>query len=230
MKMDFSANQHNRNSEENYFRKCCIILWNNMFFLLLGNLLFVIFCTPSFILFFTGDIVLFLWTSCLSAIPGFSGLLYFVAKIIQEGNSSLKNFFSGFLHFYGRSAMFGIVWVLSLLGILNTLQVHQKITIGIIGLMVLVFVIFLFVTTLLAQAFPLMALKPRITLRTLLSCALFLASKYRVQTAGIILFGFLCILVIWWSKLSLIFILPAIWAVFACELTARLLTALEMPE
>lgn len=84
------------------------------------------------------------------------------------------------------------------------------------------FVTFLFVIALLVHAFSIVVFWDP-PLRKAFVQALLLASRYRIPTAGIISLGLLCVFLTWWTRLGLLIILPAIWAVFSCELTAGLL-------
>jgi hypothetical protein len=208
---------------ESYLRKCLADLWDNLPVLLLGNVVFLAFCIPPFVFFFVGDVLLFLWTGCFSAAPAFLGLLSFVGTIVQGQRPSLRSLIIGTLRFYGQGVILGSIGVLSLLGLLSALSPGEEALSGTrVVLLVFSFAGFLFATTLLVHAFPLLALENP-PLRKVIVHALFLASKYRIPTAGMVSLGLLCTFLTWWTRLGLLFVLPAVWAVFSCELTVRLL-------
>lgn len=207
---------------ESYLKECLSHIWDNLPSLLLGNVLFLIFCIPSFVFLLVGDVLLSLWIGCFSIVPAFSGLLYLVAEVIRSRKPTIRSFILGICRFYGRSVILGGLGVLSLLWLLGALNCGRGgPSIMIVSLLVLSFVRFFLVVTLLAHAFPIMVFWD-FPLRETLVRALLLASHYRIPTAGIISLGFLCIFLIWWTRLGLLVVLPAIWAVFSCELTVKL--------
>lgn len=213
-----------KNAEtESYLKGCLSHIWDNLPFLLLGNVLFFIFCIPSFVFLLVGDVLLSLWVSCFSAVPAFSGLLCLVAEALRNRKPTIRSFTLGVCRLYGRSAILGGLGILSLLWLLSALSYGgRELSFMTVCLLASSLVGFLFMIALLVHAFPIMVFwNP--SLRETFAWALSLASRYRIPTAGIISLGLLCVFLAWWTKLGLLIILPAIWAVFSCELTVRLL-------
>ncbi|MBC7217663.1 MAG: hypothetical protein H5U36_05845 [Candidatus Caldatribacterium sp.] len=193
-----------------------------MAFLVLGNLLFLAFCIPPFIFLLVGEVFFSLGIACFSVIPAFSGLLHFVAKIIQNKKPAMRDFFLGVYRFYGRSIVLGSLGIFSFSWLLSVFPYGEEgLSLAEVCLFVLSLFSFLFLVILSVYAVPIMVFWD-LTLKKALIQALILTSHYRIPTAGILSLGFLVALLAWWTKLGLLIILPSVWAVFLCKLVVKL--------
>ena len=207
---------------ESYLKKCFSYIWGNLPFILLGNAVFLLFCAPSFTFLLIGNVLLSLWAGCVTVAPAFSGLLSFVARILRDEKPNFRDLTAAILRFYWRSALLGSIGALSLSWLLSALScLGKKIDLVAVCLLVPPLVAFLFVVSLLVYAFPAMVLWD-LPFRKAFVRALLFASCYRIPTAGLVSLGILFALLTLWSKMGLLVILPSVWAVFSCELTARL--------
>lgn len=198
-----------------YVRLTLSQLWENLPLLLLASFIFTLLWAPSFLLFTLG-----LWGPALIAgvalaAPGWTALLALQVAIVGGSKAPIGIMLRAFPRFWKRSAAMGLLTVLPLLAAWLTLPLFAQPQVPSIAWLGLAADLagFLILVTLDLYAFPLLVWRD-LDMRTALRNALILASRYVVNTLGLLAMGVLFAFAVAYISSGLLFILPTIWGLF----------------
>jgi len=214
-------------NQQTYVRLTARQTWENLAQVLLAGLVFSLLSLPAFLLLVLGLFLPAVILGALTIVPAWAALLAQEAAILQEIQTNLGAIFKSFLRYWGRSARLGLLAAFPLLMTLFTLpslaqpDVPPIIWIGLtadaLGLLLLA-ILFLY-------AFPLLVLYD-LDLRTAIQHAFILASRYIMNSFGLLSLGILILLGAIYLSSGLLFILPALGGMFVVN-NCRLVVSLE---
>ena len=197
-------------NSQTYVKLTAIALWDNLPTVLLAGAIFGLATVPLFLCLMLSWWLPAFLTGVLLTAPAWTALLKFSAQILQNYHVPLTSlFYFGRTH-WSESTRLGVVafmpfflarWVSFMDGPLAA------------NLLIFIFVVWLWLGTMLLYAFPLLALH-NLDAYTALYNSLILSSRHISNTLGLIGMGVLILLGIFYLNSGLLFILPVLWGLF----------------
>lgn len=216
--------------QQTYARLTLRRLWESLPLALLAGLLFSLFSLPAMLLLMLNLPAPAIIMGALTIGPAWAALLAQEAEILADTKTNIGVMARALWRYGSRSARLGLLAAIPLLAALWTLpnlaqdEVPGLIWLGLaadaLGLLLLV--------TLYLYAFPLLVLYD-LDLTTALRNALILASRYVMNSFGLLSLGGLFGLGALYLNSGLLFILPAVWGMFIVN-NCRLVVSLEQAD
>jgi len=200
-------------------------LWENLPQIIGGGLLFSLCCVPAFLLFSVGFLTPTVLVAVITVAPAWCALLAFTNALLLGKRADLRLFWHTIQQQGRATAVLSMILAFPLLIMLTTLPMLQLNPVPWIvwfGISVDGFVIAL-AYTVLFYAIPLLFDQPPFdqtpfdqppAVRSALRTALILAGIHPFNTVGLLAMGLLFGFLIAYVSLSLLFLLPAIYALF----------------
>ena len=213
-----------------YVRLTAIQLWDNLPLVLLAGFVFSLLGLPALLLSFLDSLIPALLVGALTIAPGWAALLALEADIVQDRQTNIWVMFKALPRYGARSVGLGLLATFPLFAALLTLPnlVQPKVPLIVwlglaadaLGLLLLI--------TLFLYAFPLLVLHD-VDGYTALRNAFILASRYILNTLGLLSMGILFSLATLYLSSGLLLIWPTIWGIFIVN-NCRLVMAEELAE
>jgi len=198
-----------------YVRLTVIALWENLPLMLLASGLFSLLCAPAALLALLGLLGPALVVGTLTVAPAWAALLALEASVLRGIHIHIGVMVWAFRRTWTRSVALGLLVLIPLLAGLFTLsilalpEVPLVVWLGLaadgLGLLLL--------ASLYLYAFPLLVLYDAGVYPSLRN-ALILASRYWINTLGLLSLGVLSGLSVLYLSSGLLFFMPAVWGIF----------------
>jgi len=206
--------------DASYVRVTLAQMWDEAPLFLVGGLLVDLSAVPAILIFLLiGHIPLATVVGLLAVVPAWAGYCYMIGRNALQFKPYLGDFLSAVLHYYGRSCLLGIPFVVLLPMVLITLPwlagnppplVVTGITLQVIALLV--------VCMLLSHALPLLACFD-LPLRQVAANSLVLVLRWPWVGLGLLSMAFLLALAARWLGFGVWLILPVLFAPFEVNAT-----------
>jgi len=214
-------------TKESYIRLTSQSLWDNLPLILFASLTFSLFCFPALTLLLLGLTFPAIIVGILIIAPSWAALLALEADILQGYGVNIVTIFTAWPRYWLTSVKLGAMTAIPTTAILLTLpwftqpQIPHILWIGlaadVLGLFLLA-ILFIY-------AFPLLVLY-EVDFRAAVQNAFTLASRHLINTFGLLALGVIFLLGALYLSSGLLFVLPAIWGLFAVN-NCRLVVSLE---
>lgn len=210
--------------DENYVKKVLWDIWDYLPLWIVVDFVFVIFCFPAIALILV-DLHAPSLLSTILTFPTFAGITYCASKVAKGEAASLRDFLTGVRRFLRRSLALGAIMIFLVFISVSTYQViqtnpDQK---WLIIPWALQLSALLFWSALSVYSFGIMTLYDA-DLRTTLSSSLLLTVKNKMPTVGMLSLAVLMAFLARLTRIGLILVFPAVFAVFTSNLTLLLVS------
>jgi uncharacterized membrane protein YesL len=211
-----------------YVRATLRSWWYNLPLLILAGVLFVLLCAPAALLFWFGPLIPALLVAALTIVPAWVALLAQIAEIVRDVKTKIGVMLRAFPRYWARSAGLGLLASFPAFAAVLTLpafardQVPPVVWLGIAADLLGAAVI----ASLLIYAAPLIVLHD-MPARVALRNGVILASRYMMNTLGLLGMAVLFILATLRFSEGLVFFWPAFWSVFVVN-NCRMAVAQEI--
>ncbi len=199
-----------------YLGRTVRALWENLPQLLRGALLFNLVSLPAFALFAFGWLVPALAAAVVTVGPGWSGLLAYETRLLQQRSADGAQFWQAFRRHWGRSCLLGLLPAIPaalLLALLPALEVHVAVPAS-VWLSVAVNLFALAVAaTLILYAYPNLVQRDLGTVACIRD-ALILSSRNPANSMGLLAMGVLFGMGIAYASVGLVLLLPTVYGLF----------------
>jgi hypothetical protein len=214
-------------NRQTYVRQTFRRLWEGLPQVLLASVVFSLGWLPAFNLFILNLPFLAILVGAFTLAPAWALVLAFEARLLEGRAANLGTLVQDLRRYGWRSLKLGLLAAFPMVAALLTLPslaAPETPTVVWLGLVADVFGLLL-LFTLYMYAFPLLILHD-LGIGTALYHSLILASRYLMNTLGLLSLGGLFLLAVLYLNSGLMFILPAIWGMFIVN-NCRLIITLE---
>jgi uncharacterized membrane protein YesL len=213
-----------------YVRATLRSWWDNLPLVILAGVAFILLCAPAALLFWFGPLIPALLVGALTVVPAWVALLAQIVEIVRDVKTGIGVMLRAFPRYWVRSAGLGLLASFPAFAAVLTLPAFARDQVGLVVWLGLAADLLgaLVLASLLLYALPLIVMHD-MPMRVALRNAVILASRYMMNTLGLLGMAALFVLATLHFSAGLVFFWPAFWGVFVVN-NCRMVVAQEVSE